>query len=167
MISLPNLLTSFNLVCGLVAIITGSIVPIFLGVIFDTLDGVSARALQKETRFGAIFDSVADFVTFGVAPVIIFYRSTNDFGTLTLLASIFYLSACAYRLIRFHRENQYLATGSFQGLPITASGFILALGLPLGMPVWTLGALSLLMVSRIRFEKPKFYESYFISRRAR
>ena len=78
MFHLPNLFTASNLICGVLAILTSlmgriDIAPffIFLGAIFDFLDGFLARKLNKMGELGKQLDSLADMVTFGVAPGII------------------------------------------------------------------------------------------------
>lgn len=158
MFSIPNLLTSLNLACGLGAIISGSAYPIFFSVFFDAADGWIARKSNRETTFGAYFDSVADFISFGLAPAILFGAP---------MASSIYVAACAYRLVRFHQKRQNLDSFSFQGLPTTAAGFVLAVALSFGVTAWILPVLSALMISRIPFSKFRVYEGYPFSRRAR
>lgn len=75
MFNLPNLLTSFNLLCGVFAILLAALgrldlAPLFIlaGALFDFLDGLAARALKISSPLGKQLDSLADVVTFGVAP---------------------------------------------------------------------------------------------------
>lgn len=80
MFNLPNLLTSFNMLCGIFSILlslSGRIdlapYPIFLGAIFDFLDGFVARLLKQQGEMGKQLDSLADMVTFGLAPGIMMF----------------------------------------------------------------------------------------------
>ncbi len=75
MFNIPNLLTASNMVCGIFSILlslSGRIdlapYPIFLGAIFDFLDGFVARLLKQQGELGKQLDSLADMVTFGLAP---------------------------------------------------------------------------------------------------
>ena len=79
--NIPNLLTLGNLFCGLVAIVfsfennlhfAGAF--IFFGAIFDFFDGLSARLLKVSSEIGKQIDSMADMVTFGVAPGMIMFQ---------------------------------------------------------------------------------------------
>ena len=78
---IPNIFTIFNLILGWLAIFfafkfsfTQSIYCILLASIFDYLDGFSARKLNVESKLGAQLDSLADFITFGVAPAVIIFN---------------------------------------------------------------------------------------------
>ena len=78
----PNMVTSGNLLCGmfsLMFVFHGLFVPaawmIFFAVIFDGLDGKVARSLGGSTQFGLEYDSLADIVSFGVAPGIMIYAA--------------------------------------------------------------------------------------------
>lgn len=75
MFNIPNLLTASNMLCGILSILlslSGRIdlapYPIFLGAIFDFLDGFMARILKQQGELGKQLDSLADMVTFGLAP---------------------------------------------------------------------------------------------------
>lgn len=75
MFNIPNILTAFNLICGMLSIIlslTGlveyAIYPIFGSLLFDYLDGFAARLLKQQGELGKQLDSLADIVSFGVAP---------------------------------------------------------------------------------------------------
>ncbi len=80
MFNIPNLLTASNMVCGIFSILltlSGRIdlapYPIFLGAIFDFLDGFIARLLKQQGELGKQLDSLADMVTFGLAPGIMMF----------------------------------------------------------------------------------------------
>lgn len=89
--NIPNLLTAGNMLCGVLAILCAltsrpdlAVYLIFLGAIFDFLDGFVARKLKVDGEMGKQLDSLADMVTFGVAPgVIMFVILSNApiFGT--------------------------------------------------------------------------------------
>ncbi|MAW21259.1 MAG: phosphatidylserine synthase [Flavobacteriales bacterium] len=142
---LPNLITLANLICGLLSIIfafKGSLdmasLCIFSGAFFDLFDGLTARALKVSNQLGKQLDSMADMVTFGVAPGFImfnfmFYLS-NDIlfrhsmsnqpillpTSLALLIPIL----SAYRLANFNIDKKQ--TASFIGLPTPALGIFFA-----------------------------------------
>jgi CDP-diacylglycerol--serine O-phosphatidyltransferase len=122
---LPSLLTTGNLAAGFYAVIkaaqgdplTASYM-IFVAAIFDTLDGRAARYTNSESKFGAEYDSIADTVSFGVAPAVIAFFA-GDFGELRwagwVLAFI-YTTCASLRLARFNvTSGRY--RGRFDGLP--------------------------------------------------
>lgn len=161
---IPNLLTIVNLVAGLLAIMlafTGMwtlAAALILGAaLFDSLDGRVARRLNATSEFGKELDSLADLVSFGVAPATIDYML--NFSLLGwsgyLLAALFPICG-ALRLARFNIMN---VRGYFVGLPITAAGPLLAgtalLGdfLPVAVQALVLLVLAGLMVSTLRVPK--------------
>lgn len=134
----PNGLTALNLSFGAVACflaVSGSYYSagwfILLAVCFDRLDGASARALGATSRFGVEFDSLADLVSFGVAPAILVYAALSGdsalgYGSgwrriLLFGACGFYVLCGAFRLARFNvfagAENSKI----YFGLPSPAS----------------------------------------------
>lgn len=129
---LPNAFTMSSIFCGLYAIILSSGNPssehfyraalaIFFGTFFDAMDGRVARMTKTQSDFGVELDSLADLITFGVAPSIMVYRwGLQPMGDLALLAVFVYTGAGAARLARFnvmaHREHGVSA--HFIGLPI-------------------------------------------------
>ncbi|TXI41218.1 MAG: phosphatidylcholine/phosphatidylserine synthase [Nitrosomonas sp.] len=146
---LPNLITAFGLSCGLFVIFKlvmampgaatysdqAAVVAILLLAAFaDVLDGAVARALKAQSYFGGIFDSLADAISFGVAPMVIVLKSLSiPAGTelsylITTAAMVF--SVCGVlRLVRFSvasYEESILSTDldggkkNFTGLPIPA-----------------------------------------------
>ena len=143
--NIPNLITLANLTCGLFAIIfafqgtlTAASLCIFLGAILDFFDGLTARILKISGEFGKQLDSMADMVTFGVAPGFIFFHFifylNNDIifrhsmendnlffpASLALLIPIF----AAYRLANFNIDSRQ--TDSFIGLPTPALAIFIA-----------------------------------------
>jgi len=151
---LPNLLTAGNLFCGFVALtkiveadpfsveyfgqIKYALMFILLACIFDLLDGRAARLGGHESPFGREFDSLADLVSFGVAPAFLVQRVVlaNVFGEYRqiswFIASI-YLLCGAFRLARFNCLSMMSSGGGgkeFLGFPIpSAAGLVASLTL--------------------------------------
>jgi len=170
---IPNSLTYLSLACGLGSIILSNQTYIFqagrlilASLIFDSLDGFSARSLNAETKLGLQLDSLTDMVSFGIAPLLLVFNHLNlrgfsSYWIFPLL--ILFAWAGAFRLARFNLQP--LKTSSYDdslGLPITQAGITLSLAvlsdlsytnysLPNGIYVVLLLALSYLMASRICF----------------
>lgn len=129
---LPNVFTSLNLLCGYLSIIFTSRQEfleagwvIVLAVICDILDGRIARLTSVTSRFGAELDSLADLVSFGVAPAfLVFNRYLSDMRLLGLVSTSLFVVCGALRLARF---NVTPPSGKdvFTGLPIPAGAGIL------------------------------------------
>jgi CDP-diacylglycerol--serine O-phosphatidyltransferase len=143
--NIPNLITLLNLLCGSLAVILAlsghlalSSWLIILAAAFDFLDGFAARLLRATSGIGAQLDSLADVVSFGLAPAIIVYvlLSQNpdmpewSTGNIRLLpfAALLLVAAGAYRLARFNTDPSQAK--DFKGLPIPAAGLFIA-SLPL------------------------------------
>ena len=130
-------------------------VAVLVAMLFDGLDGWLAKILHTTSDFGAKLDSLADIVSFGIAPAVILYGIVlNDLGILGWIVVILFITAGAIRLALFN----FKATPSyFVGLPITAAGGITAALVISGVdiPVWgwsiILILLATLMVSRVRY----------------
>ncbi len=132
--ALPTAFTLANGVCGLAAITVvtshASGLPkadlafyaallIFLGMVFDVLDGHIARMTKQTSQFGKELDSLCDVITFGVAPVFIMF-TYNEFFQRRLLWGIgaLYAVAAILRLARFNvHKDEHAPTKDFQGLP--------------------------------------------------
>ena len=139
LINLPNIITCCNLLCGCLSIYFclkfGSITPacifIIAGAVFDFFDGMTARALHISGPIGKELDSLADAVTFGVAPaalcysILNSYTSSGDMGEWTdFLPTIAFIMAAfsALRLAKFNcDERQSL---SFIGMPTPANALL-------------------------------------------
>ena len=189
---LPNLLTAGNLTCGFVALtriveadistgiytqIKQALIYIGLAFVFDLFDGRVARMGGRESPFGREFDSLADLVSFGVAPAFLVHRIVlkdvfvihPEFGW--FIASI-YLICGAFRLARFN----CLGSGSakeFLGFPIpSAAGLVCSLtylmiwwdekgfskrNLKFALPVLML-FLSWMMVSEVKYPTFKAFD---------
>ena len=178
---IPNFITSLNLVSGFLAIVfagSGDIITaswlILAAMIFDFLDGFAARMLKSYSDLGKELDSLADLVSFGVAPALIIFSILNDPATVTgvnsgqygllLIMIVSVMPVCAaLRLAKFNIDTSQ--TTGFKGLPTPANGLavisvviaehysdsdILAYltGSVIALLIFTI-ALSVLMVSRI------------------
>jgi len=146
---LPAMLTSANLLCGYYAVVASlmgtpedfnhAAKAIGIAIVFDSLDGRIARMTGTNTEFGVQFDSLADVVSFGIAPAVLAYawgvRSVTNlapdafhhlgrFGWLCCLA---FLICCAWRLARFNVQG--MAPGGskfFVGMPTPAAAGVIA-----------------------------------------
>jgi len=136
--SIPNMFTAASLLLGFASIITsqtGNIeqaawMIVWCGIL-DVMDGLSARLLNATSPFGAEFDSMADLVSFGVAPAILMLnavmylndidRHSIEFWVLSVSVSAFVLAG-ALRLARYNLSSDQPMKGWFSGIPITAAG---------------------------------------------
>jgi len=134
---LPNLFTSGNLFCGVAAMaftFEGNYVlaaaAIIAGLVFDFCDGVVARLQRTSSRFGLEYDSLADMVTFGLAPMVLVYNLyvVQVGGNLrTGLGVVFLYVACtALRLARYNVQMYEQKKMDFSGLPSPAAAGVLA-----------------------------------------
>lgn len=127
---IPNLLTLSNLLCGVLAIHTAytvGLLPaaglIFLGACFDFFDGFAARMLGVSSPIGKELDSLADMVTFGLAPGVLLFKllspSQAFFAHLSWLLPL----CAALRLAKFNTDQQQ--THAFSGLPTPAAALFI------------------------------------------
>ncbi len=155
--SVPNLFTIGNLLCGVFSItfnmsgfIEAASIFIFLSAGLDLLDGRIARKLKVNSEFGVELDSLADIVSFGVAPALLFHSLAAP-SILTSLAFILFPTMGALRLAKFSVKP---TIGYFKGLPIPAAGLPLAgMGYFLYSNAWITLILAFLMISPIRVKK--------------
>lgn len=132
----PSLFTVTNMLCGFTSLRAAQdgnfdLAAILIGVavVFDIFDGAVARAVGAITPFGVQFDSLADLISFGVAPAFLLYSwSLHDMGALGWMLSCFWLACAAYRLGRFNVTIDPLSDKRyFIGLPSPgAAGVVLA-----------------------------------------
>ena len=95
--------------------------------IFDGLDGWVARLTHTTTRFGIEMDSLADVISFGVAPALLVYGWTlSSFGRLGWLGAFFLLACAALRLARFNVQMGSTEKKHFEGLPTPAAAGVIA-----------------------------------------
>ena len=132
MFVLPNLFTTSSIFCGVYAIVHVSngpspqdfyhaCVAVFFGAFFDMIDGRVARLTRTQSDFGVQLDSLADLVTFGVAPAIIVYQwALAPLELLGIAISFVYVACGAIRLARFNvlAANSTELSPHFIGLPI-------------------------------------------------
>ena len=192
--TIPNGFTALSLLLGIASIVTTQLGDLELAAwliiwcaLLDVMDGLSARLLKATSDFGAEFDSMADLVSFGVAPAVLVLNAgleiagvehdSGQFWVLLVAIGVFALTG-AMRLARFNLSSDQPSTGWFAGVPITAAGGGLVpavilvlihhpdvaslLPLHLYLPV-LMFVLALLMISRIRFPKAVKRDSLFIN----
>lgn len=131
---LPNLFTTAGLFSGFYAVVASmkgefepAAIAIFVAMIFDGVDGRVARATNTQSAFGAEYDSMADMVSFGVAPALIVYNwALADMGKIGWLAAFIYAVAGALRLARFNTSIGTVDKAYFQGLASPAAAALLA-----------------------------------------
>lgn len=123
---------------------------IFLAAIFDFFDGRMARRLKVNSEFGVELDSLADIVSLGVAPALLFY-SLEPPSVYTTIAFMLFPTMGALRLAKF---NVKPTRGFFIGLPITAAGLLMAcMGIFLFSNAFITILLAILMISPVRIKK--------------
>ena len=191
---LPNLVTAFGLACGLFVIFKANLrgigtyeflyqmtLVLILAAVADVLDGALARAIKAESDFGLSFDSLADSVSFGVAPSVLLLKSLSlPQGTVlsffAMAAAMLYTMCGVLRLVKFNVKAAYARAEekkSFVGVPIPAAAMaIISPALFLNSPqvesYWPLPEVAqtlilscitvivaYLMVSKIRFPSLK------------
>ncbi|HEY3305445.1 MAG TPA: CDP-diacylglycerol--serine O-phosphatidyltransferase [Candidatus Binatia bacterium] len=126
---IPSLFTTGNLICGffsLVSTFNGDYFKaslfVILANVLDGLDGLVARMTKTTSQFGVELDSLADLVSFGVAPaVLVFYWALVPWGTWGWLAACLYVVCGALRLARFNVQIKNVEKIHFVGLPIPAA----------------------------------------------
>jgi CDP-diacylglycerol--serine O-phosphatidyltransferase len=178
MFVLPNAFTVSSIFCGFYAITLCSNSPtpqqlysaalaIFFAIFFDGFDGRVARLTRTQSDFGVELDSLADVISFGVAPALLVYKwALGPLGLAGMFVAFAFATCGALRLARFNVMSQRKVPGSskfFTGLPIPlAAGMLISLVIAYHhaglttvqapVPVAVLvSVLSLLMVSTIRY----------------
>lgn len=129
LINIPNLITCGNLLCGCLAIVNGlqgnvgmCCLLIILGAVFDFFDGMTARALHISGPIGKELDSLADCVTFGVAPSVLCYHICLNIYIMSEAVSLLAFVMAAFSALRLAKFNcDERQTTSFIGLPTPAN----------------------------------------------
>jgi CDP-diacylglycerol--serine O-phosphatidyltransferase len=146
---LPSLFTVGNLLCGYYAVVASlagtkddfdhAAKAIGFAILFDSLDGRVARMLGTNTEFGVQFDSLADVVSFGIAPAVLAYSwgmrslpgqdtlKIQQLGEMAWVLCLGFLVCCAWRLARFNVQG--MAPGGskyFVGMPTPAAAGLIA-----------------------------------------
>jgi len=168
---LPNLFTTGNLFCGFWAVISVfqekffyAAVAILLACVFDILDGKVARLSGATSKFGVQYDSLADLVSFGIAPALLaFSWALRPYGKFGWLAAFLFVVCGALRLARFNVQSSSGEVKYFKGLPIPAAASMIALTILLYLRLietnWVkdivilvmIYVLAFLMVSNVRY----------------
>ncbi len=192
--TIPNSFTAISLLLGVFSIVTSQLGELELAAwlivwcgLLDVMDGLSARLLNATSSFGAEFDSMADLVSFGVAPAMLILNAgmqiaqieygSGQFGVLLAAVAVFVLAG-AMRLARFNIISEQTSDGWFLGVPITAAGgglvsslvlvlihnadIATSMPLQLYLPV-LMFVLGILMISRVRFPKATRRNNLFIN----
>jgi CDP-diacylglycerol--serine O-phosphatidyltransferase len=172
---LPSLFTVANMFCGYACIVYAmrgeldTAAPfIGIAIVLDMLDGQIARMTGTTSAFGVEFDSLADVVSFGVAPAVLSFQwGLNELGRVGWAAGFIYLSAAAMRLARFNIQSAaQLDKRFFVGMPSPAAAGVIAATVyawpyPASSRILILAAVAVvlvpaaLMVSTIRFRSVK------------
>ena len=131
---LPSLFTTGNVFCGFYAFIAVlnetyfvAAVAIVVAIIFDAIDGRVARMTNTASAFGVQYDSLADVISFGMAPALLAYAWVlKPFGRLGWLAAFLFLLCGALRLARFNVTKPDKKGDHFIGLPIPGAAAVIA-----------------------------------------
>lgn len=172
---LPNLFTTAALFAGFYAIVAAmkglfepAAIAIFVAMIMDGLDGRVARLTNTQSEFGVQYDSLADLISFGLAPALVVYQwALSGLGKPGWLAAFIYAACTALRLARFNTQVGIADKRYFQGLASPAAAAVLAglvwVGAEYEFEGHTIGAgvlaltilVGLLMVSNVRYHSFK------------
>ncbi len=130
----PSLFTTLNMFCGFLALIhtmqndfAAAAWFIIIASIFDSLDGVMARLTKSSSDFGVELDSLADVVSFGVAPSFLIYQlHLHTLGSWGVIISSMPMIFGAMRLARFNVQLVGYDKDYFRGLPIPATAIMIS-----------------------------------------
>jgi CDP-diacylglycerol--serine O-phosphatidyltransferase len=172
--SLPSVLTSLNLFFGLISLLKSisgdyglAALLIALAIVLDGMDGMVARLTGTASDFGKELDSLADLISFGIAPSVLAYCwALSNLGRIGMVATFGFVLCGALRLARFNIQATISDRRYFVGLPIpAAAGAVAALVYYYPHPVqdaWMGGlvwlllvTLAVLMVSKMRYRSLK------------
>lgn len=182
---LPNLFTASSIFIAVISVIyahggrfSEAAWLIVLASIFDALDGRVARMTNTTSEFGVEFDSLADVVSFGFAPAMLYFFYTGqNYGKIGVFIAAMFVILGAVRLARFNITKKEVEPNIFIGLPIPAAALAIVGWVLLAHTKLDLGAitnplisvitfcLAVLMVSNIRypsFKKLEFENKSFI-----
>ena len=177
---LPNIFTSLNIFFGFYAVIASingnfqnAAFAIYIAAVFDLLDGKIARATNTTSKFGVEYDSLADLISFGLAPGLAMYLwALQPMGRFGWLAGFLFMVCGALRLARFNTHSGKISSDYFVGLPIPAAACMTAATILLwhkfGLAVENqrlvmlimLYVLAFLMVSNIKYNSFKKAELF-------
>lgn len=168
LLKFADLFTLFNVALGLISIVFAmsdrfdyAAYVLLLSVVFDYLDGKIAVSLQQQNLFGKELDSLADTVSFGVAPAIFgfslmqYTTSIRSFQVTFGIVSFTVFLFCG--VLRLARYNIMDMKGIYRGMPITLNGIIIPAVYFAGMPIkffpYMYLILGILMVSSLKIKK--------------
>jgi CDP-diacylglycerol--serine O-phosphatidyltransferase len=175
----PNWFTSAGMFCGLYAIVLATGVDgeanfyrasmmVLFACVFDMLDGRVARMTGRGSEFGIQLDSLADMVSFGLAPAVLLYAwGSASLGTFGLVGAFVFALCGAFRLARFNVETEGIKEDFSHGLTITMAGGTVAAAVMAHAATGRVGVehpwnvvalamlLGLLMVSRVPYRTAK------------
>lgn len=138
---LPNLFTTAALFFGFYAVVAANAdnfemaaVAIFIAMVLDGMDGRVARLTNTQSDFGVQYDSIADMVSFGVAPALVMYEwalqgmalAGATWGKIGWLGAFTYTACAGLRLARFNTQVGVQDKRYFQGLPSPAAAAVVA-----------------------------------------
>ncbi|GAB4351705.1 MAG: CDP-diacylglycerol--serine O-phosphatidyltransferase [Gammaproteobacteria bacterium] len=175
---LPNLFTTAALFAGFYAIVAAmkgqfepAAIAVFVAMVMDGLDGRVARLTNTQSEFGVQYDSLADMVSFGLAPALVAYQwALSGLGKPGWLASFIFAACVALRLARFNTQVGIVDKRYFQGLASPAGAAVIAgmvwVGTKHGVDGAGIGglvflltvAVGLLMVSNVRYHSFKEFD---------
>ena len=167
----PGVFTMGNMLCGFLSIkqsFDGEAVHaawfVLTAAFLDALDGKVARFSRSASRFGVEIDSFADFISFGIAPALIFYSfKLTDLGMWGWMLGFIFVMCGAFRLARFNLQAKLETKGNFTGLPIPTAAFTICGYTLFSYKIWgelrfpevlitMIVVFSALMVSNIEYE---------------
>lgn len=135
---LPNLFTTTALFSGFFAVISAlnhdfssAAIAIFVSMVLDGIDGRVARMTNTQSAFGAEYDSLADMLSFGLAPAVVAFSwmqlgGINDLGKFGWICAFIYVAGAALRLARFNVQISVVDKAWFVGLPSPTAAAIVA-----------------------------------------
>lgn len=131
---IPNTITCLNLISGIIAIVCSfeeqfdyAVIAIIIAAIFDFMDGLAARVLNAYSEIGKELDSLADLVSFGVAPSLIAFNYLNGFPNVPTYSCFIIMvmaALSAVRLAKFNLDTRQ--TENFLGLPVPANALFVS-----------------------------------------
>lgn len=123
---IPSIFTSLNLICGFMALVVGDLyigsILILTATMFDAMDGFAARAFNAQSEIGAELDSLADLVSFGIAPAYLYLTIAPIDSWIAVVPACVLVASSALRLAIFNTKP---SQPYFLGLPTPATALFL------------------------------------------
>jgi CDP-diacylglycerol--serine O-phosphatidyltransferase len=168
---IPGVFTMGSVVCGFLSILSafeGNVTTacwfIVLAGFLDALDGRVARMSNATSQFGVELDSLADFLSFGVAPAVLVHTiKLSNLGKWGWVISVVYIMAASYRLARYNLMADSEEKKDFVGMPVPVAAFGLVSYIIFSYNLWDtlrydevlvsmIIAFSFLMVSQVQYD---------------